>query len=107
MAGGEAAERAVLKKGIERDHTDVMDRGYASSALLSRIVAAVVLGDRIVTIATSGVGVNRPSPRFINAPPVDVIDRLKPVLLSGRLGGPGVNRQPEVPRKKWAGSASE
>ena len=88
-AGGEADERAVLKKCIESDRTYVMDRGYASFALFNRIVAADssyvcrirdnsefgiqesrelsaadlaagVLGDQIVTIGTSTVGENRP-----------------------------------------------
>ena len=89
-AGGEADERAVLKKCIESDRTYVMDHGYASFALFNRIVAAGVLGDicglasedellahkREVATATS---------RFMNAALVDVIDRLKPVLLSGSL----------------------
>lgn len=88
-AGGEADERAVLKKCIEGDRTYVMDRGYAAFALFNRIVAAGssyvcrirdnsefevresrelsaadlaagVLGDQIVTIGTSGGGENRP-----------------------------------------------
>ena len=88
-AGGEADERAVLKKCIESDRTYVMDRGYASFALFNKIaaagssyvcrirdnsefgiqesrelsaadLAAGVLGDQIVTIGTSGVGENRP-----------------------------------------------
>ena len=88
-AGGEADERAVLKKCIESDRTYVMDRGYASFALFNKIaaagssyvcrirdnsefeiqesrelsaadLAAGVLGDQIVTIGTSTVGENRP-----------------------------------------------
>ena len=88
-AGGEADERAVLKKCIESDRTYVMDRGYASFALFNKIaaagssyvcrirdnsefgiqesrelsaadLAAGVLGDQIVTIGTSGIGENRP-----------------------------------------------
>ena len=88
-AGGEADERAMMKKCIESDRTYVMDRGYASFALFNKIaaagssyvcrirdnsefgiqesrelsaadLAAGVLGDQIVTIGTSTVGENRP-----------------------------------------------
>jgi hypothetical protein len=38
--GGEADERAVLERTIERDHLYVMDRGYAKFALFNHIVAA-------------------------------------------------------------------
>ena len=88
-AGGEADERAVLKKCVESDRTYVMDRGYAMFSLYNKIVAAGssyvcrirdnsefeireartlstadlaagVLGDQIVTIGKSCVGENRP-----------------------------------------------
>ena len=59
-AGGEADERAVLKKCVESDRTYVMDRGYAMFSLFNKIVAAGALGDQIVTIGKSCVGESRP-----------------------------------------------
>jgi IS4 transposase len=110
-AGGEADERAVLKKCIESDRTYVMDRGYASFALFNKIaaagssyvcrirdnsefgiqesrelsaadLAAGVLGDQIVTIGTSGVGENRPDH------PIRVVEvRTTPHMKRGKYRG--------------------
>lgn len=38
--GGEHDERSVLERTIQRDHTYVMDRGYAKFALFNKIVGA-------------------------------------------------------------------
>ena len=89
-AGGEADERAVLKRCIEPDRTYVLDRGHAMFSLFNQIVAAKssyvcrirdnsgiegiesreltehdlaagVLRDQIVSIGKSCAGENRPN----------------------------------------------
>ena len=116
-AGGEADERAVLKRCIESDRTYVLDRGYAMFSLFNQIVAAKssyvcrirdnsgfegiesreltehdlaagVLRDQIVSIGKSCTGENRPS-HPIRVVEVQTTPHVKRGKYRGGSTGPG------------------
>jgi len=116
-AGGEADERAVLKRCIEPDRTYVLDRGYAMFSLFNQIVAAKssyvcrirdnsgiegiesrelteqdlaagVLRDQIVSIGKSCTGENRPS-HPIRVVEVQTTPHVKRGKYQGGSTGPG------------------
>ncbi len=118
-AGGEADERAVLKRCIESDRTSVLDRGYAMFSLFNQIVAAKssyvcrirdnsgfdgiesrelteqdlaagVLRDHIVSIGKSCTGENRPS-HPIRVVEVQTTPHVKRGKYRGGSTGPGSN----------------
>lgn len=116
-AGGEADERAVLKRCIEPDRTYVLDRGYAMFSLFNQIVAAKssyvcrirdnsgiegiesreltehdlaagVLRDQIVSIGKSCAGENRPN-HPIRVVEVQTTPHVKRGKYRGGSTGPG------------------
>ena len=100
-AGGEADERAVLKRCIEPDRTYVLDRGYVcrirdnsgiegieSRELTEHDLAAGVLRDQIVSIGKSCAGENRPN-HPVRVVEVQTTPHVKRGKYRGGSTGPG------------------
>ena len=100
-AGGEADERAVLKRCIEPDRTYVLDRSYVcrirdnsgiegieSRELTEHDLAAGVLRDQIVSIGKSCAGENHPN-HPVRAVEVQTTPHVKRGKHRGGSTGPG------------------